>query len=159
MINTQTPVLTEGEAKCIAQGINVALLRQVAERIKAHPKAFDMESCFYQSTIEGAESVEEAGEKLPALLASECGTTACIAGWTVALAQDEYMPQIGNSLRRARRSLGLDERQASRLFHHDHWPRPFLGQYEGAWEEYDRKEMAEVAARRIEHLIQSGGTE
>lgn len=48
---------------------------------------------------------------------SDCGTTACVAGWTC-LFQNGGLPLFGHADDEARKALGLNVTDAQRLFHH-----------------------------------------
>jgi hypothetical protein len=53
--------------------MNKELLLKVADAIEANPKHFDMDDFL-----------------------DECGTTACIAGWSVSLYEDKNLPALAN---------------------------------------------------------------
>jgi hypothetical protein len=78
--------------------MNVELLRKIAAVIQERPAEFAMPA-FHDR--------------------GECGTTRCIGGWT---------DELGGSDRRNREVvLGINARQASRLFYATDWPEQFQG--------------------------------
>ena len=115
--------------------MNVPLLRKIPEAITAEPGHFDM--AFYASP-------------------SPCGTTACIAGWAVALRTGHALEELEERKTRgveqlAVEALDLSLFSAGALFHVSRWPEPFQSDY---WAARTRTERAAVAVRRIEHLLQ-----
>lgn len=141
--------------------MNVKLLRKIKKEILAEPLRFDMHGWF------------NADDRI-----APCKSTACIAGWTVAL---DHMGKTtswksviaqrndGDAEGEARRLLKLDFEQANRLFFIAGWPREFHDRY---WEientlnyrdikgaRLKRKQLAQIAAERIDHFIKTGGEE
>ena len=89
---------------------NTDLFFEVAEAIEKHPQRYDQRSCYGNN---------------------ECGTTACIAGWTLALTEHQgdltaadraYDSEIFSP---AGDALGLSEYEAEHLF--DAWWKPHDG--------------------------------
>lgn len=122
--------------------MNIPLLRKVQSAILAEPEKFDMSAFFRKA------------EK------PECGTTACIGGWAIALSKNR-MPSISmdNSSTnddRAERLLGLSCEQGWTLLYDRWWPEPFRKQYKKA---QTAKQRAEIAAKRIGHFIATEGRE
>jgi hypothetical protein len=117
--------------------MNIKLLEQIRDTIKERPKQFLMKSWF--------------GNYCEAdLLASHCGTAACIAGWAITLA-DSYNNQFdGGKLTkftnpqeasrqvkynrivpssRASMLLEISQLQADKLFLAHNWPQPFWNKW------------------------------
>lgn len=100
--------------------INAPLLWKVYDHIKNHPKEWDQNNWISRwDALYGSR---------PATLSGKCGTTACFAGWTVQLSGHNIIwgdPAHGYSSECdagliedvARRELGLNDRQATRLFY------------------------------------------
>lgn len=147
---------SEGELSCIAQGINVELLRKVAESIKAHPRSFKMESFFEDSWADVAPSIYEPSSNPLEILESECGTSACIAGWTLILTNNFAANDFIHDA--AKMALGINDEQCRLLFY-EGWPEPFDSEYDNARDEDNYALAAEVAALRVEHFIATGGAE
>jgi hypothetical protein len=131
--------------------INVELLRQVQNAIVKHAAHFNMGTWGYGAKkrhIMHDESSE-----------SECGTTACIAGFIVLLHDGKVGYGVAG---RAAKLLGLDydvwndELNGNKLFHLSNWPTKFCRRYLQAKRNLTR---ARVAAERIEHFIQTNGAE
>lgn len=122
--------------------MNKELLLKVRDAILAEPEHFDMEHFVRRNT--------------------SCGTTACIAGWTVALSRnttpdaDETIPDSISVAWEAQSRLGLTHEQEVALFYADDWPEPFRAQYDDA---YEPAELACIAAGRIDHFIATEGRE
>jgi hypothetical protein len=118
--------------------MNTKLLLKVRDRILAEPEHFDMAEYF---------------------LDQPCGTTACIAGWTKAIVTRQSLKNCRRShiWAFARNALGINEEQAKKLFYDDHWPHPFDFNYAEAND--NAKELAQIAADRINHFIATNGEE
>lgn len=146
--------------------MNVRLLKRVRDRILAEPAQFVMEHYFasrndilqeplYCYLVDHNVSALDIDRSVP-----NCGTAACIAGWTYALSR-RITPKTA-ALRNAypeeeaAKLLGISERQAERLFLVDHWPGKFYQQWQ---ERPSLKIRARIAARRIDHFIKTRGEE
>ena len=125
--------------------MNVELLKRIQEVIREEPRRLDMGSWGNSSN------------RVP------CGTVACIAGWAIALESGERGPQLENSLVdmifvggvevEAARILDLTPKQSGQLFFDAAWPEQFdINAHSPQTPEY-----ADVACRRIDHFIQTGG--
>lgn len=143
--------------------INYRLLRQIRDEILKRPEQFDMRTWF---------------EKKPDV--PMCGTTACIAGWAVALdaanpnqipspllaakllrddfGQGDYDYLSGDiadkMYRRGQRILGLNRDQCARLFDYVRWPGKLRNAYRVA-----QPVRAQIAAKRIDHFCKTRGRE
>jgi len=125
-------------------------LRKAVKHILAEPRRYDQDRTlmkvepgkqFYYTTI-GA-------YKAPA-----CGTVGCLAGWVTALSLplDESMRVEPVSY--ASDKLGLNPYQRDTLFGVvERWPTKYSDQYCAA---KTPKQVARVAARRVEHFIKTG---
>lgn len=117
--------------------MNVKLLRQIQRRIKKEPRQFFMKWFFRRS------------KSIP-----NCHTAACIAGWALTISGTKTKkPSDAKRLFACRyfspaaKTLGLDDRQAERLFAECSWPVEFLGA---------KRTLANRAIARIEHMIKTG---
>ena len=119
--------------------LNIPLLRAIQAKIKEEPGMFTM-SAWHMSAYRGC-----LGEVY------HCGTAHCIGGWAQVLS-GATVSNIGVE-RAAMEALGLTREQANRLFYNVDWPEPFHLEYEMA---KGHAERADVAIRRIEHLINTG---
>lgn len=132
----------------------VRLLRRVKKHILEEPRRLDMSDWVETSKV------------------SPCGTTACIAGWTLLLKlppkerravlvePDAYVKrdmltagERAMFLEHAENALELDRCQSMRLFYDDNWPKGFDRAFDKAC---SRKARAQVTADRIEHFIKTG---
>ncbi len=98
--------------------LNVELLKEVARAIVEHGECFDMDHWFREK---------------------QCNSTACIAGWTVfvAEAKGRTLPEtlLGYFYRTADAALGIADRAelllfgrvtaTNQLFYYDRWPKKF----------------------------------
>lgn len=144
--------------------LNVKLLRRVKNRILKEPRQFIMESVYARAehvltfSGYGHYHADLARKTIP-----NCGTAACIAGWTEALALKTRpsklvgtYPYFGSEDAAGRR-LGLDDWYAGhRLFRTASWPEKFQRAWDAA---KTHKARAKVAADRIEHFIKTNGEE
>lgn len=140
--------------------LNIELFRAVREKIATVPVAYDQEQ------------FGRPEESAP------CGTAACIAGWTVVLA--DAMPvdlvrhaAIGDPINKeqglfktipdkAMELLGLTSAEANVLFaphpegDYDYdepgWPTPFCYQ----WEDSPKEERPRIAVAYLDHIIETG---
>jgi hypothetical protein len=138
--------------------MNKELLLEIASRIESEPEKFDMSNWF------AASRQEKDGT---------CGTTACIAGWAVALESRKSLSRLyreinieenehetyhesGNIEARASLILGLDEYQTSALFYTTGWRNSELyDAYHLAREEGDSKAKAQAAADYIRWFVEN----
>jgi hypothetical protein len=124
--------------------MNVELLRKIAAVIQEKRGQFDMRFWHHRKDT-GFRA--DALCSLPEEVRISCKTTHCIAGWAQVLAPNRDCTVEAEE--DAKRVLGLNHDQASRLFYADHWPKGF-----GAWKATKRQ-----AAARIEHFIATNGAE
>jgi hypothetical protein len=139
--------------------MNIELLTRVAETIVQRAEQFDM--CFWYETHTGVPM---------------CGTTACIAGWGIALKGnltpleaarifDSNFGQRGvlrdvvnshgdNVIAKASAAFDINLSEAQRLFFVSNWPESFKLDY---MDGYKRARQALVAKARIEHFIETQG--
>lgn len=147
--------------------MNVRLLRRIQKQILKEPKQFDIDTWFAIDSH-----------------APNCGTTACIAGWAIALSKKQTPLVAAKSIRKnfgrpsilllswsqakdiepkARRALELTPAQAERLFHIGGWPDEFVNRHHENRDHEDDyhwvKHKATVAADRIDHFIATKGAE
>lgn len=140
--------------------LNRDLLRSVRDRIQEKPKAFNMDTWYEVPGV----GVPEIYPETPV-----CGSTACIAGWTVFLSgitQVEHtIPVSLSSKYRASGLLGLTDTQSSALFYDYRWPgkagreaRDLYRKYhEGTITAQERSEhTAELAVQLIDRIIKQG---
>jgi len=131
--------------------LNVALLRKVQRRIKKEPLQFNMNFFFIKLV------------HIP-----NCGTAACIAGWTLALNAKknplETICEIDSNFivnkhytsnpdlaDEAATILGIDYSQAMLLFYTYGWPQEFLFASDD-----DPSYIAKQACKRIDYFIKEG---
>lgn len=138
----------------------IKLLQRVKCRILKEPRQFQMHAWFLKK------------DNIP-----NCKTAACIAGWTATFAVKSIKPLNGakkvlgskfyggsmflgasgwtNSVMlTAKKSLGLNQEQAGRLFKFLSWPQ----QFRQTWDE-GTFEYVKQAADRIDHFITTDGRE
>lgn len=128
--------------------LNVRLLRRIQKHILEEPRRFVMEDLVRYGPPGEAFESDNGSEQIFA----ECGTAACIAGWTLMLSG--YRIERVNYLKRASELLSLgSDADEDRLFFADSWPEPFKHNYARAKRPATR---AKIAAARIEHLITTG---
>lgn len=132
--------------------MNIQLLLQVKEQILKEPLQFRMENWF---------------SDVSPFFIPNCGTTACIGGWAVAILK-QITPReaaLENGVTdfsrnaAARYALLLTEAQAERLFYRTSWPDRFRDDYLWARHNQDMTKAAQVAAERIDHFIATNGNE
>lgn len=106
----------------------VKILRKIQKKIETAPTSFDMSVLIAKQKKGRVEALIPLVENL----LPPCGTTACIAGWTLLFANKPR-----GTLRTAAKLLGLQDRdgdmgewfeasQADTLFISEQWPQPFL---------------------------------
>lgn len=144
---SDSEIIIEEEA---AQGINSELLLKVAEYIEGHPKEFDMSHWRGHQKKQLPNPWYRVVVGLPAPTEA-CGTTYCMAGWTVALSGGDM---AGNLPAQAQRLLSLSLEQAQRLFYEHNWPQRFRGSH--VKHDADR---VWLASERIRHFIATNGAE
>ena len=126
----------------------VKMLRKVKRHILAEPKRLYMSDWILRDRGNGKIYLMSGKERKFA----KCGTAACIAGWTVILADREGEGRVGDT---AKEILGLNDSQHDRLFAPSCWPEKF---HQGTTGD-GKKRTAEIAAKRIEHFIKTDGEE
>lgn len=136
--------------------MNVKLLRKVKARILAEPAQFAMSDLYQRA---GAINTDV---DLPRTSIPNCGTAACIAGWTCSIAR-EMTPRdvddggpFGRDANAAEAKLDIDCGQGARLFFVYGWPKRFAFRWRNC---KTLRGRARVAADRIEHFIRSRGRE
>lgn len=146
------------------------LLRTVKTKILAEPLYFDMDTWF------GRRDLKPDGHDPRGY----CGTTACIAGhcmWWAGLGNDSDLKVMGSLLDVAnipqdvrdtlRTYVGAWDEVASvlltgergnctTLWYAGPWPEPFHTDYALADKQNNHRQMARVAAARIDHLLETG---
>jgi hypothetical protein len=124
--------------------MNTELLLRVKAAILEEPNKFDMGMWF-----------EDAA----------CGTTACIAGWSVALSENlkdlrdgfSFWGKLDGTISgHAAKAIGVDELTADKLFYTNNWPEDLERLFNNA---HSTEERAKVAADRIDHFISTEGRE
>lgn len=121
--------------------MNTKLLHRVALAILDEPTKFDMQLFVAENEN------------------SPCGTTACIAGFAVAMSRGlaSLRSLFGIDIESsAQNIIGLSDRTADRLFYKPLWPVDFYQAYNDAENAYER---AEIAFWRIQHFIATEGEE
>lgn len=112
--------------------MNTELMLRVADAIEAHPERFDMSEWIY---------------------ADPCGTSGCIAGWTVMTACGDRLRvyntkqitldgHVAGTASLAQDLLGLDDETADNLFFMSEWPNDIR-------EQIDEGEMSEAQGAAI----------
>lgn len=136
--------------------MNVELLRKIQKHILAEPERFAM-SWWCGTGDPGKPLLDDSfGESnIDALIAPECGTVACIAGWAVLLSDGKDGIYSSRYIQERAWEL-LGEKAERRLFHTCKWPGKFANRYEKA---KTRKGKAQAAASRIDHFIKTKGAE
>ena len=130
--------------------MNVKLLRRVAKRILAEPKQFQMTKFFARK------STWVARDGKPPAEIPNCGTAACIAGWTIVEAR-------GGTPRAHQHASGWDAEveleinsdQFDALCILENWP----DRFKRGWRELSFEDRAKRAAARIRRFIATNGQE
>jgi hypothetical protein len=114
--------------------VNINLLDQVVGFLEKNPKAWFQSEWIRQANllpvkIEGLEDFEN------------CGTTGCVAGWTVAIADPAFAKTHSDDdiAQRAEELLGLNAADASAIFNYTHEYDPVSGERRVSWEEMKEK--------------------
>lgn len=119
--------------------LNVKLLRQVQKKILAEPAQFEMSQWFTNNT----------GWEIP-----NCGTAACIAGWTIAVSKKKKPSEFLNAAdiqNTARKLLGLDfEDDEWALFSVSSWPLKYQNRF---YRTQSLKMRARITVQRIDAYI------
>lgn len=125
--------------------INTELLEQISDYILRHPDELAMDSW---SDIPGT---------IKRFFG--CGTTRCIAGTAMFLAQQNGadIPNSASTPGMAQQLLGLTFAQAERLFYLQNWPSEYRNAYAPGRKYSDT--AAWVTAQRIKHFIATNGEE
>lgn len=139
-IKDSEPIIVEGTT------MNVELLEQVADYILRHPDELAMDSW---SDIPGT---------IKRLFG--CGTTRCIAGTAMFLAQQNGadIPNSASTPGMAQKLLRLTFEQAERLFYVQNWPVEYRIAYQLQRSKYSDTN-AWITAQRIDHFIATNGEE
>lgn len=126
--------------------MNIPLLLKVKQAILEHPNRFDMNWFI--------------GPNMNWFIGpTHCETTACIGGWSVAIAKYEADLELANikiysgdlSCReQAQIELGLTHDQAEKLFHVENWPEEFQELY---YNTEGEKGVAQLAVDYIDYFI------
>lgn len=155
--------------------LNVKLLRKIQKVILANPSHFHMGN-WSGMKVDHRTNIGEFRELASSWkkdgLQEPCGTTACIAGWAVALATDKeigkaevnYNYGIDSNIKYISPALlgievELDEDgdqidgMVEELFYTSNWPLEFQEAYEVAKANYDYPGMAKAASDRIDAFI------
>lgn len=118
--------------------LNVKLLRKVRDKILAEPDQFEMSQWFTQST----------GWKIP-----NCGTAACIAGWTIAVSNRKKPSEFltaRNIQDTALELLGIEDQDGWDLFSVSSWPKKYMDRF---FVTPSRRGRARITAQRINAYI------
>lgn len=121
--------------------LNVPLLRQVQAMIRKYPQNLDMN--------EWSDGLIVADKHT----APDCGTTACIAGWALALRDGSFSQSLLGLVSvadQAMEILGCD----SNLFYIHMWEASFRDAYCEAYKEKDSAKMASVTCDYIDYYIE-----
>lgn len=129
--------------------LNVRLLRKVKKHILEEPRRLLMRTWVCRKSYDEPTFVTD--DYTTASKFADCGTAACIAGWTCILAGEERPVDISFT---AAALLGL--RNGDRLFMVENWPEPYRAHYRQA---RSQKARAKTAAERIDHFIATRGTD
>lgn len=125
--------------------MNTLLLKKIRDQIKAEPRQFNIHDWFSGKLPNGS---------TPA----NCGTAACIAGWSLALATGQNPAKADKMpvgvYRFGKIVLGLNDDQAKRLFFEGLWPKRYQSSKRTIIEE-----RARLAVNRINHFIKTEGRE
>lgn len=134
--------------------LNIKLLRKLQKHILGEPRRFFMEGVVITGKP-GRPFNDAFWYTDVAAVAPECGTAACIHGWTALLSGKKPYEAKRLSYDWSRRKLGLSRLTTylDPLFDLDAWPNPFRKRYSKAKRAATR---AKIGAARIEHLIKTG---
>lgn len=135
--------------------MNITLLNRVMKHILEEPRRLLMQSWlvrkgYEEDQIECSLPTSEYNPKFRPF--PPCDTAACIAGWTCILegkGKSKRLDLMGKRL------LGLDKKQAERLFIPDSWPK----QFRRGLRDNGTRLTAETAVARIKHFIKTKGDE
>ncbi len=121
------------------------LLLKAKAVILAEPRQFDMAFFFRRFTEWDVPN---------------CGTTACIAGWLIAISRGMTPKEVDTSVRyqhpffEACELLGIDEKTGDSLFYSPKWPEPFRTDYHNLSFVY-HEQRAKIAANRIDYFLET----
>ena len=121
--------------------MNTELLLKVKQHILAEPKRLDMEKWCKKLTPEEIQSLPN---EYP-----QCGTIACIAGWTCVLGSSGAKFG-GEVMYTAEELLNIPMHASYKLFYTQHWPEEFQQKYILA---KTPQERAQVTAEVIDDFI------
>lgn len=129
--------------------LNVKLLQRVKRKILSEPKQFVMGHWF----IDDLSEANGDSSDLPRKTIPNCGTAACIAGWTIALGSKQKPSKARDHGKypsdEAATLLGIDPNGQDDLFGLSGW-----GSFREPWYKAKTfKGRAKVAARRIDAFI------
>jgi len=132
--------------------ITIRRLRKIQAQIEAEPRQFRMWNWF-----------EDNDELHSKSAIPNCGTAACIAGWSVSMSSRKK-PAVAryNSVSYASVAmdyLRLDEYAANLLFYEDRWPRKFMPKDGDRFDSFSPAKRAKMAIARINHFIKTNGQE
>jgi len=134
--------------------MNVELLLKVKERILAHPNRFMMNSWLVTRYRQG--DYFTADDHETEILFDNCGTAACIGGWTCLIASQQKYKDIKDFHSEAARLLEIGYSESEELFAVGYWPNKFQVRYLKATTQEKR---AQIAAERIDYYIEKHGKE
>ena len=130
--------------------MNVELLLKIKGQILKEPKQFQMGQWF-------AKSLDDKTNDIP-----NCGTAACIGGWAMTIDRGMNPKETDECFEvdfatKARNLLGLRYSQGLNLFILNNWPENFRNTYLEAVKASNLIEAARIAAKRIDHFIDTNG--
>jgi hypothetical protein len=123
--------------------MNGKLLRKVKKHILEEPRRFFMSSLLERGTPGQVKRLDDIERPLP-----DCGTAACIAGWTCVLADT---PIIDRTY--AEKVLGISVVQGDKLFFIGGWPELYQRKWDAT---KDISRRAQIGKNRIDHFIKTG---
>lgn len=136
--------------------MNVRLLRRVQKHILQEPNRLMMGDYVWHDRPGVKVETDGILHRMP-----ECGTAACIAGWTCLLEKnpknvDTYVrTRIGKWSDTAAALLGISKGY-DRLFFVDYWPERFQERF---YEAKTKLQQAKITAKRIDFFINTKGTD
>lgn len=146
--------------------MNIELLHEVQQHILAEPVRFNMNDWWYVGMSAPFEDLKIPERRDKFARNPSCHTTACIAGWALALRPDfEFIsvnqidPDYINSdsvETTAATLLGITTEAATRLFHCEKWPANYAVAF---YNTSNPPSKAKIACERIDHFIATNGAE
>lgn len=145
--------------------LNIPMLRRIQAHILEEPRRLNM-STWGKCGLEPGDEIDRNYEQgiaggdfhcLTPQSCPPCGTAGCLAGWTVMLeALDRgvrpYFGQCSMADVEAVRILGLDAKEAPKLFYPDNWDSDFWSEYKQATTPL---ELADITSRYIDWFIEN----